>query len=624
MDEPRQLSRFHITGDVDTNTPVCVLIEMCDSHGVIYDTATSKSPNFAQGLVDALYLYETKPYTITSITRTEDLPYAARYVNSRVSWRRRSKFIEAYNFLIQFSGNDDPLTYIPVDFHCGPQTPEHPTSVNACVLYKTCHYHRLHVTSHTTMEQMAYAVRMLREDSATLLRVVTSFVQGHARRTDLINTLMLSPYVIRDPAPRVLEVPDLSRLPATTVRHDMLTHMSTSLNDIKMVQKKITPTTENGAVGLAAINYSMDLSMAQDPVTEYYNLNSGVRTNYVPADPWMRHWLTVNPSIFDLSVTFNPVFPETYYEPRHLAAMAQYEGFSAAEIASSTSYQLMQFAYVSETFYLGPLPNMTGVTTPFSYVDIEEIPPGELLCYGTREQALHPVSIGELLELFQYNKNFTDPFSQGAIFTSSAITKLRNIILDHSIHMGSDTIRMRTDLLNTITRIEHLNSTTDGATRDLIQVHQRSNSVTRDAIVGALTKLLQAGLYMRGWMGPGHPYPIEHTVVTFNMYPTVDLQVSAGINAYETSIRNLGTVGRQINDLPLVRFRGGQYQKSTTREKGFTIGDRMQLVKQGDTTSNIESCIRLSSNWLCASAHNYLVVLGQPPPFDIFHLRDIA
>ena len=130
MDEPRQLSRFHITGDVDTTTPVCVLIEMCDAHGVNYDISTSKRPNFAQGLVDALY--ETKVYTITSITDKECLPYAARFVNNKLQWPR-SKFIEAYNFLIQFTTNEDPLTYIPVDFHHGPQTVEHTRSVNACV-----------------------------------------------------------------------------------------------------------------------------------------------------------------------------------------------------------------------------------------------------------------------------------------------------------------------------------------------------------------------------------------------------------------------------------------------------------------------------------------------------------
>lgn len=621
MDEPRQLSRFHITGDVDTTTPVCVLIEMCDAHGVTYNIANSKSPNFAQGLVDTLY--DTKIWTMAGVNDKDHLPYAARYVNSRVSWPL-SKFIEAYNFLIQFTGNDDPLSYIPVNFHPGPQTIEHPTSVNACVLYKTCLFHRLHVTSHTTLEQMAFAVRMLREDSATLVRLVTTFTRDHAKRTDLINTLMLSPHQIRDPAPRSLHEPDLTTLPPITVRHDMLAQIGISLNDVKTLQKKITPNTENGAVGLAAIVYGMDLSMAQDPVTEYYNLNSGGRAAYVPADPWIQHWLRVNPAIFDLSVTFNPVFPEAYYEARSLTNMVQYEGFSVAEIASSTSYQLMQLAYVSETFYVGPLPNMTDTTTPFSYIDIVDVPPGELLCYGAREMPLRPVSIEELLELFRFNQNFTDPFSQGAIFAPTAIAKLRRILTDHSITMSGDTIRRRTDLLNAITQIEHRNNTTDGPTRDLIQVYQRSSSTTKEAMVGILTKLLHAGLYMRGWMGPGHPYPIESAPVPASMVTFVDINVTASINAYETAVRTLGTIGRQINDLPLVRFRGGQFHKSTEREKGFTIGDRIQIVKQGDTTGNIQSCIRLTSNWLCASAHHYMVILGLSPPFDIFHLRDIT
>lgn len=620
MDVPRQLSRFDITGDVDNNTPVCVLIEMCDAHGINYDLGVSKRPNFAQGLIDSLY--ETNIHTVHDIKSNESLRFVASFVNNKLNWPR-SKLIEAYNFLIQFCNNEEPLHKIPLNFHYGLQTPEHPTSVNACVLYKICVAHRLHVTCRTTIEQLAYAVQMLREDSAALLRRVTSFIRGEARRTDLINTLMLSPYQIRDPAPREIESVDISVMPPVNVQHDMLVQISASLNDVKILQQKITPTTNNGAVGLAAINYGMDLSMVQDPVTEYYNLNSGGRAAYIPADPWIKHWIRANPNMFDLTITFNPVFPESYYSARRLSAMVQYEGFSQVEIASATSYQLMQLAYVSETFYVGPLPNMSDIDTPISYVPIQEIPPGELLCYGSRESSLRPVSVEELIELFQANNNFTDPFNSGAIFSSNAITKLKNIMSESS-GLSPNTMRLRMDLVNLINHIQHVNSTTDGATRDLMQVYHSVNYDTKEAILNAFTKLLHAGFYMRGWMGPGHPYPIEKALVPASMDGVVNINSTNSIVAYETALRNLGAIGRQINNLPLVRFRGGQYQKSTDREKGLTIGERIHIIKQGDTTSNIQSCIRLSSNWLCASAHNYLVVLGQPAPFDIFYLRDIA
>lgn len=632
----RQLSRLSITNHINENTPLCTLLEIADAHGIKYNESDFTRPNFSHHLIENIFRSPVPHISINEagkldIKNNAELRYLARFINKYVNWPQ-SKLIEAYNFITLFIENkhDDPFTLLPDNFVFGLQTPDQVRSINACILYSICNHYRLTLNAHTTINQMAYAVRLLRVSTSSLYRRAIHFIEKDAKRTDLINVLMMAPYEIKDPRPDfVPENRDVTIIPKNACSHEMLKRLHTALNNVKTLQEKMDPGTDNGAIALAALNYGIDISKCSDPLVEYKFLKISGRTEYKPVDHWMHHWYNINPSLFDLSVTYNPLFPIEYYNPIILNKMAKSQGFSDGEILNSSPHELLQLAYVSDTFFLGPMPCLKSETTAIDLDDISDIEYGELLCYGQIENPLQPVSIHELIGLFNANQNFTNPFQDESVFSTTAINKLKIILQSPNgpcpfKSLSSDTIRARNELIDVITLIEISISQHDEPTREFLFTYRISSTDTKQAIVKTFTQLLHIGMYMRGWRGPNTEYPVVRAEVPTDLEHVVAINVTNAIANYESSCRSLGKIGVQLNALPLVKYRENQYQISKSASDGFTIGERIAIIKQGDDTHNIASCIRLSSNWICATAHKYITALNQPPPFDIFNLRLIA
>lgn len=628
-----QLSRLLITEHINENTPICVLIEIADAHGITYDQKDIGNPNFSYHLMEAIHHTHVpvvgEQMLLPELKDKTEWRYVARFVNKHSQWPQ-SKLIEAYNFLIGFMDKEDPLNKIPLGFKFGSQTPENIKSINACVLYKICAGNRLNTHSRTTINQMAYAVRMLRESVESLIRRSRQFIDHDANRIDLINVLMLSQHEIQDPDPPIInDDTNYQIIPKTVSSYEMLDHLHITLNNIGELQKKIEPSTEYGSTALAAINYGLDISKASNSNREYKILKLTGRHDYVPGDNWMRYWYQRNPDIFDLTIMFNPLFPSIYYDSNRLTEMVRSEGYTDREIAVSSHYELMQIAHITETFYMGEMPNMKSEETYIDLDHVDDVPYGELFCYGQKEGPLYPISIRELIGLFSNNQNFTNPFAKNAVFNSTSINKLKLLIQKPTGPLSTkrltpETIEARNRLFDIIVNLELLTKITDEPTKQLGFTYRNSSPDTKNKILTTLTTLLHVGMYMRGWKGPGENYPVIQAPVSVDRQGEVFVNVARTIGKYEKLCRSLGRIGLQINNLPLVKYCDGHYQISTTKNDGITVGDRISIIKDGEDTSNISSCIRLSSNWICSSAHKYLIGIGQSPPFDIFNLRYIS
>lgn len=621
-----RLSRLSITGHVYENTPMCVLMEIADAHGIRYTYQDTEKPNFSQHLLTSIN--QTQVPSISSVKDIHEWEYIGRFVNKHTSWPQR-KLTEAYNFLLGFMNNEDPLTKIPESFVAGVQTPENPKAINACVLYKTCIYHRLVVNPRTTVRQMAYAVRMMRENIESVVRRAKNFVEKDANRTNLINILMLSNYDVPDPEPDTTNVsPTYTIIPKVEVTHEVLQTIHTNLTDVVALQRRIEPTTQSGAIALAALNFNIDVSKSSNPLGEYKRLKLLGRNEYRPIDQWMKYWYDRNPSMFDLTITFNPLFPIEFYDSNRVVDMVRNQGYSQQEIRQSSLYELLQLSHVTDTFYDGEFPMMETTETPIELAEIDEVPHGQLLSFGQPDAPMKPVTVTELIDTFTRNQNFDTPFRDRGVFTEVAINKLKNIMQNPvgpnpHVKLTPETIQVRSQLLELINNTELMLKNNDEASRQFVTLYNGSSSETKDRIRTALTSLLHLGMYMRGWPGTGL-YPVEESIVPNSDFPLVALRVTDGINKFEEECRNLGNVGKRILDLPLVLYRDGVYNASIDEEYGLTIGSRVAIVKRGEDDDNINTCIRLSSNWFCSSAHKYITCLGLPSPFNIFALRRIS
>jgi hypothetical protein len=617
------LSRLDITGPLYDYTPLCVLIEIAEAHGIFYESDDLDKVGFAKQLIQSI---NQTPVPKIEETRVTDRKYIARYVNKHTQWPP-TKLLSAYHFLMQFSHTEDPLSLIPNPFISGAQTPTLIDSINACVLYKICIQHQLHITYHTSINQMANAVQMLRMSSDSIFRRAKSFLERDAKRADLINILLLSPYEIKDPEPTLTpSIINFNDYHKVVCSYEFLQRLHNSLYNIKVLQERMDPSTDSGAIALSAVNYLIDISRAREPLIEYKLLKISGRTYYTPADPWMAYWYERNPILFDLSVTYNPIFPIEYYP--NLDTLVRNQGFTDPDLTRSTHSELLQMAYVTETFYLGLMPNMKSKETAIELDPVDDVPYGELLCYGAMEGPFQPVTMNELIHLFSANQNFTNPFSDDSVFSATALNKLKLITKSsngpYHKSLSLSSLEVRNRLYEIIVEVEILLRNNDEPTRTFIFAYRSSSPDTKQVIIKTFTELLHLGMYMRGWLGPGHEFPVLKAPVPPDKEAEIALQITKSISEYERLCRSLGKIGFQLNNLPLVKYRDSHYQVSTNSLDGFTIQDRIEIVKQGDRSNNIASCIRLSSNWICTTAHKYLIALGQPAPFDIFNLRHIS
>jgi hypothetical protein len=617
-----QLTRLSITGEIDDTTPLCVLEEIANAHWFKYKKEDKNHllKNIAASPIQTV----TTNIPDRDITDWEKI---ARFVNKNHQWPQ-GKLSVAFNFLMKFVTTKDPLPKIPITFECGAQTPDSLYSINACVLYKICKYHNIKVDTNTTLHQMAFGVKMLRESPDSIIRRAKYFIEKDARVKDMINLLVTSSYDVRDPEINTVADVTFNHYPNITISHELLHSVYNSLNDIKVLQSKINPTTETGAIALAAINYNIDISKTLNPNKEYSNMVLQGRNQFVPIDAWMKHWFEKNTLLFDLTVTFNPLFSQDFYSNANLHAMVVNEGYIQTEITNASEYELLQLAYVSETFYIGEMPNLKTRQTVIDLDDVDEIPYGELVCFGQIDAPLEPASMTELTNLFNANQNYTNPFQKNSVFTQTAIHKLKLIAQSltgpvTNKMLTPETLQVRARLLDAIIGVEIMIQSTDGKTRQFLLAYRNSSLEIKRNVQNALTKLLHVGMFFRGWDGKGN-YPVLKAPVPHEKEAEIALCTTEAMRDYNTQIRALNDIGTLLNDLPLVIYKDNEYQASTKSSDGLTIRDRLAIVRDGETTDNIASCIRLSSNWICSSAHKYITAIGLPSPFDVFDLRYIS
>jgi hypothetical protein len=255
---------------------------------------------------------------------------------------------------------------------------------------------------------------------------------------------------------------------------------------------------------------------------------------------------------------------------------------------------------------------------------VNDIPEGEILCYGQKDVSLQPVSLDELINLFEHNKNFINPLSRNEVFSRTSITKLKRIAenVESLIHIkDSTTLDKWKRLLELIDLIDMLSNNQNASINDFIKMYDEGTEEDKMVIRKILYSLFHLSMYMRGWFGESHPYPIKEATVSdrdiFKQFTLVEKELEI-FKEYEKDER-----GRAIHSLPLIRYIGGEFLKSTDPDVGITIIDRINIVESGENTDNMESCIRTSSNWFAATSYFYMKAIKIYPPFRIDDLRVI-
>lgn len=658
------LNRLNITGPLTIDTPRVVIREVAESAGIPFrdDLDVTELNAMINHLTQFTWPVVFQPFN------DEALRKIARYVNPRVTWSAQVLLV-AFHHLVTYS-RQEVYQNIPPTFEGGPQTPRYPTSFNACILYRYCKEYGISVHAHTSLEDMIYAARLLVKSREELRSEIFRQLEILPSKGTLVNILLQIPRSAElrtgstsgptesSPGPSTgnrdspgnlpknptnpANPPSNSNNPTNQGPNRSFTGTKSSPSRYQRLYNTIVvdrtlPTYENlntvaqfisnnlqrglftisptisatEAIVYGAILYQRDISENSDlaeawrtllekypPITVYRSL---LNFTAVPSSSEKENR---GIKIYDLKRRFNSKLPRSCYTESLLNELAAREGYSTTEIAESDPYYLLQVAVLSLTFYPGPPTKAKNEYTIIGAEKISDLSRSKLVSYGILDEPQTVYTYEELEQTFNHYQSFRDPGSvTNEEFSPLSINKLARLA---SLSYPS--------LVTCITNIKRIIRCRFAEYQSFLDRYRGSSEAME-----IIKSLHEIAMYMRGWTGT-EPFPIRN--VKRGSVEHEERTEEALYRFFQKMEES--EIVRELLKLPLLRYRGETYVASIDPTEGITIGDRLKLVMKGNTTENMSSCIRMSSNWLAYSAFYLMELFGMETPYNINELENIS
>jgi len=598
------ISLLDISGPVDENTPLIVLEEISNAHDISF-------PYFHSSNV--------VPFTINpSLLTIEDQMNAIKLINKNITWNL-DELKNSFEFISLFREN--PF-YSTDNTDFGLSTPENPYCYNSSMCYRLLREKNLVIHRFCTFRELSNAV-LVAYRHASYGRTILYSLLSNMESEDLSSVYLHGlnkrsrfeePYDrLEDTSSDENEENDET---IDELTYQTLKHIPDLYSDDRYLLIRIDPSTDAEAIFLAATNFETDISRAKNPQEEY-NILRRDPTQYIPKDPILKEIVRKSPLILKLNYFFNPYLPSELYSERNLTNMATFEGYREEDFAEEDSYSLLQTSCFSDTFHTGIFFNIKNTVT-LEYENVSEMPINILVYFGNPREELYVFRIRELDKIFRKERVYKNPLD-GSLFSELSIRKLRNICSLVFPQDVEDTWLERRSLIGTIDFIEIYNAGNMQKLRELYERFETSNQ--KEQIRKVIVSFTELGMYMRGWEGSGE-YPLEICIVRNQI--NTDLLVTTAIYNFERECLELGDIGDLIINLPLLRFYRGNFVASNNQLEGRTIKERLEIVKGGENNHALFSCIRLTSNWICATAYRIMQTLKMVPTFNIEKMREIS
>lgn len=368
------LSRLLIVGEINYQTPKCVLLDIADAHGIRYnfDQKLGNNDQKRDNVVNQkreIRVYQNvendinhnrenkinidtknnidsrndiEGFPVHQLIRTINespvekvkSPYGkieyrniARFVNPHCKWKIQD-LRKAFEFLWQQTEAGVKLP--SSDFSIGLQTPENLYTYNACVLYKICQHYSLRTYFQTTIELMGKMVNHLRLSSQLGNSYLINLIAEKSptmSSSSLINILSEDSELLNSvddwlqSESRGSSVKVSPKIPLDSLDLLCLQEAHSLFNSTKNIYPRLDPLTNNEALILGALQYQIDLTDFSCPWVEFRRL----REKLPFQDEKCQRIFEKNPSAFNLYSHFNPHF-QMIYSSSDLQQMARNEG----------------------------------------------------------------------------------------------------------------------------------------------------------------------------------------------------------------------------------------------------------------------------------------------------------
>jgi hypothetical protein len=650
------LDRRFITGPIDDDVPSCVLVDIANgngwinpekySHGILMDNIMEGK----EGLYEMNGIIEKDIIQINKEFLRPHASKVASFVNSdrTIAWSL-SELHTAFIHMIWIGTIDITskriLHKLPENIVIGPITMENPFKFNACMLYRLCRFFNIRTRPSMTLSDMCRAINLVRDINFGRLIIPKNALPKPFKAYNYVNFLLEM-----DGRPPRAE--DYN--PAEKGTFDVLCKFYDNLSINAKILSRLSPNSHEEAVIIAALTHNMDISTSTVPILELDRLNES--KNYIPVSKMFRARFKRNPAWFSLKRTYSTAL-SMVYDNKALEVFVRSEAIPEEEYSHLTEQNrerrdglknLLFQARLSNTFYHGWHPDCINTVTPIELDDLtsSDVDIVSTISYGSSEYGrLTVYKTSELADHFSSAKVFSNPIKITENFSSIAIKKLKLICKDISssrrIGNGpSFTQEQKTNfatLLASIDIVEAGMITLSVKAEDLKTSFADTTTANKELLKTCLRKLLEMGMCMRGWKVscPESTFPLlsVSTVTPVGKQEEIDDNVNYAIHEFKDNIAKMAKINKnmanRIKNLPLVCVQKSaegksEFKQSVNPSDGITIWDRIGIVCQGNVSTNTSACIRISSNWITASAYYYMIAIGMPKAFNIEELSKIS
>lgn len=624
--------------------------------------------------IDKLASTRSLRKAVASLYSADELSLIGRLMNPSVKWSS-TKLVAAFSHLVSFDNaarvlkasptskvrqysfptqNDSPDFALEVIAKAskgclGNKSDECPDSYDAAMLFTACVVLGVATKTKDTITTLARKVACA---ELLTLDAIPQLVKSHVERTiDKCNECKFSS------TERRARVKSAVAGIATAARSIASVIHSRSPGALRA----ISPESDGEACAIAACAFEVDIADSDCPIAEYGRLLvSKCRSEaYVPISIGSRFYscVTFFPRVISVfeglwSSVYAPLFTQSRVDAVALSerfSIVKPPGFVVAVVSGAESpasgISQTQSAYATTndalrametrngTVLCGWHPRATNTVTPFSQEELFTIArKGEgILTFGTPLESLVAISVSDVVASFLSTKAFVVVDSRGkTLFLSQRIVdKLKHIATSEA---GKEFAELA-EAIDTVSKSAVCLSLHSKALADAI-AKTNSPSDTLDACVSVMTRLVEVGMYMRGWKISKSEFPLVSIDTTYPAEKQVDVEVNVAlaIAAFDEEVEKIDPGVKQLlKTAPLLFARpsavpGGKktlVPPINSEQQGSTIEERLAIVKAGEASGNIFACMRTSSNYILASAFGVLNALGAAPPFDIEQLDDI-
>ena len=390
------------------------------------------------------------------------------------------------------------------------------------------------------------------------------------------------------------------------------------------------PINDDEAIVIAFVVWNTNLYPANSPLLEFYNISQQFnqtrsrdlrKLEFV--DTKIKNLAQLNIDCLSNKVYFYRDFPKELYNHNILQNLARK---NKIKISRGDIYDRLYFLSLLELFYYGKLPEAVENVTFIDRDEINEISNEKVLSYGVIGEKVYYITLSELTRTFQNNKNFGNPFVPNEILSKRAIKSLKGIckeIQESSNSFSNETIEESRALIRSMDFVSVISTEKYQDVSNFLRTYRAFDSTTKEIILKCLIILLETGMYMRTWRGPGEEYPLNECPI--DDQDRIDVNVLTSIGSFNEQCDQLE---EQLNmkSLPLFKFSkvNNEFEISTDTFNGLNIGERLEILLRGENEHRMSSCMRMTSNWIVSTAYYYLNSIGKQPDFNITDLKMIA